>query len=384
MTSVGQQARIWGVAAAVFLILLWLLGDVLLPFVLGGALAYLLDPLADRLQRAGLKRIWAVVIITLTALLALALSVLLLVPTLVSQAEALVEVAPSLFQQVTDWLMIRFPELAEEGSALRGQIGEVSATLQARAGELASTLLASVAGVVNLVLIVVIVPVVTFYLLLDWDRMVATIDDLLPRDHAPTIRRLAGECSDTLSAFIRGQALVCLILGAWYAVALALVGLNYGLVVGAVAGALTFIPYLGALIGGVLAIGLALFQFWGDWVWVAAVWAIFQSGQFVEGNFLTPKLVGDKVGVHPVWLLFALAAFGALFGFVGILVAVPVAAVIGVLVRFGIGLYKESRLYRGAPRQLDLDGAPAVSPEAAPAPHQGAHPAVRPVVGARP
>jgi predicted PurR-regulated permease PerM len=363
---VGQQARIWGVAAAAFLLLLWLLGDVLLPFVLGGALAYLLDPLADRLERAGARRIWAVVVITLTALLALVLAVVLLIPTLVSQAEALVEVAPSLFQQVTDWLMARFPDLADEGSALRGQIGEVAATLQARAGELASTLLASVAGVVNLVLIVVIVPVVTFYLLLDWDRMVAAIDDLLPRDHAPTIRRLAQECNTTLSAFIRGQALVCLILGVWYAVALALVGLNFGLVVGAVAGALTFIPYLGALIGGVLAIGLALFQFWGDWVWVVAVWAIFQSGQFVEGNFLTPKLVGDKVGVHPVWLLFALAAFGALFGFVGILVAVPVAAVIGVLVRFATGLYKQSRLYRGAPREivLDLDGAaPAAHPE---------------------
>lgn len=351
----GQQARIWAAAAVVFLLALWLLGDVLLPFVLGGALAYLLDPLADRLERAGFRRIWAVVVITLTALLALVLAVVVLVPTLVSQAEALVQVAPSLFQQVTDWLMARFPELADEGSALRGQVVEVAATLQARAGELASTLLSSVAGIVNLLLIVVIVPVVTFYLLLDWDRMVAGIDDLLPRDHAPTIRRLARECSDTLSAFIRGQAVVCLILGAWYAVALALVGLDYGLVVGALAGALTFIPYLGALIGGVLAIGLALYQFWGDWVWVLAVWAIFQSGQFVEGNFLTPKLVGGRVGVHPVWLLFALAAFGALFGFVGVLVAVPVAAVIGVLVRFAIALYKESRLYRGVPRVVPLE-----------------------------
>ncbi|HVG48082.1 MAG TPA: AI-2E family transporter, partial [Rubellimicrobium sp.] len=271
MASVGQQARVWGAAAVVFLLLLWLLGDVLLPFVLGGALAYLLDPLADRLERLGLRRIWAVVVITLTALLALVLSVVVLVPTLVSQAEALVEVAPALFQQVTDWLMARFPELADEGSALRGQVTEIAATLQARAGELASTLLTSVAGVVNLLLIVVVVPVVTFYLLLDWDRMVSAIDDLLPRDHAPTIRRLARDCSDTLSAFIRGQALVCLILGIWYAVALALVGLDYGLVVGALAGALTFIPYLGALIGGVLAIGLALFQFWGEWPWVIAV-----------------------------------------------------------------------------------------------------------------
>ncbi|EYD78294.1 Putative permease often clustered with de novo purine synthesis [Rubellimicrobium mesophilum DSM 19309] len=202
-------------------------------------------------------------------------------------------------------------------------------------------------GVLNWLLIVVVVPVVTFYLLLDWDAMVERIDDLLPREHAPTIRALMRESDDRLAAFIRGQALVCLILGTYYAVALVMVGLNFGLVVGAIAGFLTFIPYVGALVGGVLAIGLALYQFWGDWVWVIAVWAIFQSGQFVEGNFLTPKLVGERVGVHPVWLIFALAAFGALFGFLGVLVAVPVAAVIGVLVRFAIGKYKQSRLYQG-------------------------------------
>ena len=168
------------------------------------------------------------------------------------------------------------------------------------------------------------------------------------------------------------------------------VGLGFGLVVGAVAGLLTFIPYVGALVGGVLAVGLALFQFWGDWVWVVAVWAIFQGGQFVEGNFLTPKLVGDNVGVHPVWLLFALAAFGALFGFVGVLVAVPVAAVIGVLVRFATGLYKESRLYRGLPRIVPLDfadGPPdraadrAVDPSPSRAQHAAQH-AAQP--GARP
>lgn len=347
--TVGQQLRVWGLVVLVVVALLWLLGDVLLPFVLGGALAYLLDPLADRLERLGFRRVWAVVVITLAALLLLAVAVLLVIPTIVNQAIALVEAAPGYVATVTDWLTTRFPELLDEGSALRQQIGELGTALQARAGELVNTVLTSALGVINVVLIVIIVPVVTFYLLLDWDRMVARIDDLLPRQHAPTIRDLARECNRTLSAFVRGQANVCLILGVFYMVALSLVGLNFGLVVGALAGLLTFIPYLGALIGGVLAIGLALFQFWGDWVWVVAVWAIFQGGQFVEGNFLTPKLVGESVGVHPVWLLFALAAFGALFGFVGVLVAVPVAAVLGVLVRFAVRRYKDSRLYRGAP-----------------------------------
>jgi predicted PurR-regulated permease PerM len=198
-----------------------------------------------------------------------------------------------------------------------------------------------------MVVLLVVVPVVAIYLLLDWDNMTARIDALLPRDHVDTIRHLACKIDRTLASFIRGQGLVCLILGTFYAVALALVGLNFGLVVGAIAGALTFIPYVGAIVGGSLALGLALFQFWGEWPWLIAVYAIFQSGQFVEGNILTPKLVGSSVGLHPVWLLFALSVFGSLFGFVGLLVAVPVAAVIGVLARFALDRYCASPLYRG-------------------------------------
>ncbi|MBP1804777.1 AI-2E family transporter [Rubellimicrobium aerolatum] len=347
--TVGQQARIWGVVALVLFLLLWFLGDVLLPFVLGAILAYLLDPLADRLERAGVRRVWAVVLITLSAIVAMVVAVLLIIPTLVGQATALVEVAPQLGEQLSARLLLWFPELADESSVLRQQVTEIAQGLQARGGQLLNTLLSSAVGVLNWLLLIVVVPVVTFYLLLDWDAMVRRIDDLLPREHAPTIRALMRDCDDRLAAFIRGQGLVCLILGTYYAAALMAVGLNFGLVVGAIAGALTFIPYIGALVGGILAIGLALWQFWGDWVWIVAVWAIFQSGQFVEGNFLTPKLVGERVGVHPVWLLFALSAFGALFGFLGVVVAVPVAAVLGVLVRFGIGKYKGSRLYRGTP-----------------------------------
>ncbi len=346
--TVGQQARIWGVAALVLFLLLWFLGNVLLPFILGAIVAYLLDPVADRLERAGVRRVWAVVLITLCALLAIVIASLIIVPTLVNQATALIQIAPDLVTRTGNWLTARFPTLVEADSPLRQQINELGTGIQERAGTLLNTILSSAVGVINGLLIVVVVPVVTFYLLLDWDSMVARIDDLLPREHAPTIRALAHEMDDRLAAFIRGQGLVCLMLGTYYAMALALVGLNFGLVIGAIAGALTFIPYVGALVGGLLAIGLALYQFWGDWIWVVAVWAIFQSGQFVEGNFLTPKLVGERVGVHPVWLLFALSAFGALFGFLGVIVAVPVAAVLGVLVRFAITKYKESRIYQGA------------------------------------
>ena len=350
---VREQFKYWGIAAAVFALLLWLLGDVLVPFLLGGAIAYLLDPVADWLQRRGLSRAWATVVITVFGLLVLTVLLLLIVPTLARQATQLVEVAPQMADNVEAFLTERFPSLVEEDSILRRSLNDVGETIRARGGEFVRAAFSSLSGLVNIVVLFVLVPVVAFYLLMDWDRLVAEIDSLLPREHAPTIRHLARQIDDTLSGFVRGQGLVCVILGTYYALALMAVGLNFGLVIGFIAGMLTFIPYVGAIVGGVLSIGLALFQFWGDWLWIVVVWAIFQSGQFVEGNILTPKLVGDSVGLHPVWLIFALAAFGALFGFVGLLVAVPVAAVIGVLARFATERYRESKLYRG----LDDGGA---------------------------
>lgn len=356
---VREQAKIWGGATAVFLVLLWFLGDVILPFVLGGAIAYILDPVADRLERLGLSRAVSVVTITLVAILFFVLAILLIIPTLAQQAAQLADVAPELFARLQGWLTATFPQVMDEDSTVRQQLLAIGQTIQARGGELINTLLTSALSLINVLVLLVIVPVVTFYLLLDWDRMVARLDELLPRDHAPTLRRLAREIDDTLASFIRGQGTVCLILGVYYAVALMLAGLNFGLVVGFVAGLISFIPYVGALVGGVLAIGLALFQFWGDWVWIGLVAGIFALGQMIEGNVLTPKLVGGSVGLHPVWLLFALAVFGSLFGFVGMLVAVPVAAMLGVVARFGIAQYKSGPLYRGSagPVRADIPGA---------------------------
>ncbi|MCB5199564.1 AI-2E family transporter [Loktanella sp. TSTF-M6] len=342
-----QQATYWGIAIVVFLLALFALGNVIMPFLLGGAIAYVLDPVADRLQKLGLSRALSVAIISLVALLLFVLLILLVIPTLIRQANDLVQIAPTLFENLQTWLAARFPDLLVEGSTIRTQLDNIGAMIQSRGGQLLETVLSSALGLVNVVVLLVVVPVVAIYLLVDWDNMVARIDEMLPRDHVGTIRTLASQIDRTLASFIRGQGLVCLILGTYYAIALALVGLNFGLVVGAVAGALTFIPYVGAVVGGGLAMGLALFQFWGDWPWIIAVYAIFQSGQFVEGNILTPKLVGSSVGLHPVWLLFALSVFGSLFGFVGLLVAVPVAAVIGVLARFVLDRYRHSTLYRG-------------------------------------
>lgn len=352
---VSTQLKYWGIASVVFILLLWFLGDVILPFVLGAAIAYFLDPVADRLEKMGFSRAIAVTIITLFALLIFVIMALLVIPTLVQQTANLIEIAPTLFNDLQIFLKDRFPQLVDDDSTLRKSLTSVGETIRERGGQLIDTVLSSVSSLINVVVLLVIVPVVAFYLLYDWDRMVAEIDRLLPRDHAPVIRQLAGEIDNTLAAFIRGMGTVCLVLGTYYAVALMVVGLQFGLVVGAFAGLITFIPYIGALLGGALAIGLALFQFWGDWISIGLVAGIFMIGQVLEGNVLTPKLVGSSVGLHPVWLIFALSVFGALFGFVGMLVAVPVAAAIGVLARFATRQYLDSRLYRGL-EETEQDG----------------------------
>ncbi len=345
--SVQEQVRYWGIATAVILIILWFLGDVVLPFVLGGAIAYCLDPIADWFERLGCNRAIATLITSFGAILAFVILALAVLPLLITQAQALVETAPTLMQDLRDSLTMRFPSLMVEDSPLQQSLSRLGETIQEKGGELVASILSSARSLLNVLVLAVVVPVVAFYLLLDWDRMVARVDEMLPRDHAPAIRDLATDIDKTLAAFIRGQGTVMLIQGTFYAIALAAVGLQFGLVVGAIAGLLSFIPYVGAIVGGGLAIGLALFQFWGEWWWILAVVAIFFFGQFVEGNILTPKLVGSSVGLHPVWLLFALSVFGTLFGFVGLLVAVPVTAALGVLARFGVGKYQEGLLYRG-------------------------------------
>ena len=344
---IKDQAKYWGIAITVIIVLLWQLGDVILPFVLGGAIAYCLDPIADRLERLGLSRVAAVAVITLVATLTFILLFLLVIPALVQQTAQLIETAPDVFNRLQKALTTRFPELMDETSTIRQQLIAIGETIQSKGGELVNGVLSSALGLINMLIFLVVVPVVAFYLLLDWDNMTAKIDEMLPRDHLPVVRRLASQVDKTLASFIRGQGTVCLILGTYYAISLMLAGLNFGLVVGFIAGLVSFIPYIGALVGGVLAIGLALFQFWGDWVSIGIIGGIFMVGQFLEGNILTPKLVGNSVGLHPVWLLFALSVFGSLFGFVGMLVAVPVAAMIGVFARYGIEQYKDSLLYRG-------------------------------------
>ncbi len=233
---VRDQAKYWGIATAVFFFILWWLGDVILPFILGGAIAYCLDPIADRFERMGMPRLAATIVITLIAVLVFALLALLVIPTLVNQITQLFETAPQMFASFQAFLAERFPTLLDEGGPVREALASVGETIRQRGGELLNGVIGSLSGIVNVLVLFVIVPVVTFYLLLDWDRMVARIDALLPRDHAPTIRQLGREVDNTLAAFIRGQGTVMLILGAFYAIGRVLVGLKVGLVIGGAGG----------------------------------------------------------------------------------------------------------------------------------------------------
>ena len=364
---VKEQAKWWIGAGLVLVFGLYFLGDIILPFLLGGAIAYFLDPVADRLEEAGFSRATSVGIISTIATIGFLLAIILIIPVLINQTGSLfnfigdsVKDAPNTLTRIDDWLASMIPLLSENDITVTGQLQMIGESIQSKGGEMVNTLLTSAMSLLNVIILLVVAPVVAVYLLYDWDNMVAKIDELLPRDHVDTIRAIARDIDKTLASFIRGQGTVCAILGAFYAIALMAVGLQFGLVAGAIAGLLTFIPYVGALVGGLLSIGLALFQFWGpmevdgemvrqstDWIRIIIVVFIFVLGQFLEGNFLTPKLVGSSVGLHPVWLIFALSFFGSLFGFVGMLVAVPVAAMIGVVARFAISSYKDGRLYKG-------------------------------------
>lgn len=354
MTS-AQRYRFWLIGFAVALALLYLLRGMLLPFVAGMAVAYFLDPLADRLERSGLSRLAATSVITAAFFLVVVLALIVLVPVVEDQVLAFVHKVPGYMDTLNERLQPLLLEAKKRLSPrdiekLRSSAGEYAGTAASWALGAARGFLTGSLAVFNVLSLMFITPVVTFYLLRDWDKMVGKVDGWLPRDHADTIRVQMREINRTLSGFIRGQATVCLCLGMIYGIGLSLVGLDLGLVIGLASGMLSFIPYLGSITGFVTGMGLALAQ-GPDWHLPAMVAGVFVVGQVAEGNFLTPKLVGDKVGLHPVWIMFALLAFAALFGFVGLLLAVPVAAVIGVLVRFALGRYLSSPLYHGHPPQ---------------------------------
>ncbi len=321
-------------AAVLVIVALVRLSDILLPFVLGFTLAYFLDPLADRLERGGLPRLVATNIITVAFGILLLAALVVGLPALAAELGAMVERIPVYTQRLESW-MAGNRILNENPDAVNALVEAVRGS----ARSFAANILLTGLSVLNVLALVIITPVVAVYMLNDWDRMVDQLDRLLPKAQAPQVRMLAAQIDEILAGFVRGQITVCVLLGVFYATGLSLVGLDAGIVVGVTAGLTSFIPYVGAVFGVTLGLAMGLGQFGVEYVVLAQIAGVFVVGQFLEGNLLTPRLVGDRVRLHPVWVIFALLAMGQLFGFIGLLLAIPVAAAAGVLLRYAITLY---------------------------------------------
>jgi predicted PurR-regulated permease PerM len=330
-------------------LLLGLVQSILMPFATGFALAYVLAPGVARLERAGVRRSLASLCVLTVFLLGLTLLLIILVPLIQGQVVQLIGRVPTLVRLLQDQLgqlilLLQQHLPAEDVNKVRDMVGAKLAEALTWLAGLVQGVITSSFAILNIVSLVVVTPIVTFFLLRDWEKMVAQVDSCLPRQSLDTVRGQARLVSDTLVGFVHGQALICLILAIYYGVALTLTGLTAGLALGLLIGVLAIIPMLGVATGFVLAIGLAASQY-GTWTEVLVVAAIFAVGQLAEANILTPKLLGDRIHLHPVWVIFALFAGGTLYGFVGVLIAVPAAAVLGVLARFALLRYRGSSLY---------------------------------------
>lgn len=365
MRGVERQIFFWLAAAFLLALAIALVKDVLLPFVAGIVLAYFLNPLVDKLTALGLNRIAASALIVVAGAVVVITLLVLIVPLLFSQAQQLAVALPGEIERVRAvieaWMRERFGANASNFDVGLKRATETFAQNWASlAGWAATSLWDRSLAVFNFLSLLLVTPLVVFYLLVDWESMLAKVDGWLPRDHAATIRVLASDINDAISAFIRGQGTVCIILALFYAMGLSAVGLDYGLIVGIATGVLAFIPFVGWALGLLTATVLAIVQFWPDYLPIFGVVAVFLAGQAFDAGFLSPNIVGSKIGLHPVWLIFALFVFAYLFGLVGMLLAVPVAAAIGVLVRFGLQAYLNSSVYRGEGTTTDFMRDPGV------------------------
>ena len=361
--SLQRQVLIWALLLGMSVYALFVLSGVLLPFVAGITIGYLLDPLASKLERLGLNRLGATVVILALFAASILLLLVLLVPILTHQLAAFVINLPGIAAKLQTLVIeqgIRFVE-SYGGEALRklgingpftaadmqSSIGSVVGQATNYAIQFVNSVWSGSRALFGLFSLLVITPVVAFYILLDWKRMMAAIDGWIPLQHRDSVRAIARDIDAALAGFVRGQSLVSGILGLWYAVGLTLVGLNFGFLIGISGGLLSFIPYVGSLTVLIISTAVAVVQGWPDWRLIASTLAVVVAGQFLEGNVLSPYLVGASIGLHPVWLMLALVAFSSVFGFTGLLVAVPLAAAAGVLSRFALRKYLMSPLYTG-------------------------------------
>jgi predicted PurR-regulated permease PerM len=350
MPRFESQTRFWLIALVLFGLALWILKSILLPFLTGMAIAYFLNPVVDYLARRKVPR-WIGALGVLACFIIIAgLIIVLIFPVLQDQIGAFINAVPGYVQDVRDYYSSRMQNWlsrmpAEDMSKLRAAASQSVGQAAGWAAQLLQQIVTGGFAIIDILALMIVTPVVAFYMLRDWPILTANLDAAIPRTHYALIRDRLMEIDSTLSGFIRGQALVSLTLGTLYTVGLSVVGLHYGAAIGVSAGILTFVPYVGTIFGWVTSLLLAFSQF-DDWTHIAMVLAVFLVGHILEAYVLTPRLVGHRVGLHPVWVLFALIAGAKLLGFTGVLIAVPTAAVLGVLIRFGFSEYKKSAFYK--------------------------------------
>lgn len=347
-----RHALFWTATALLFAYIVQLIAPALLPFAIGLTLAYFLSPVVDAMGRMGIPRWIATILLVAASTFVIVLALVFVVPILFQQSAGLLESAPGAIDRLKsliettarDHLGPRYPE-AEV--TVRNAVDSLSKGLPTLLASFAGSLWNQGTAAYNFFTVVLITPVVFFYVLLDWPSIVAKIDTWLPRDGADEIRGLATEIDSRISAFIRGQGVVCILLAIYYALCYSFAGLNYGLLVGVATGLASFIPVFGWSIGAIAAMLLAVVQYWPEFTPILVIAGILLVGQALESAILSPYIIGSEVGLHPVWVIFALLTFSYLFGFLGLLVAVPVSAAIGVLVRFALQKYLASSVYQG-------------------------------------
>lgn len=356
-----SQVGFWFTACLILAFLLWLFHAILMPFVVALVLGYLLDPLVGRMVRLGIGRGGATTIILVGSIFVVILTAALFSPMLVRQVTGFIKALPDLVKRAQDLASSAGDQLTHgrigellERSGFDGSVADMRESASDYVNKAVAWLVASGnallsqgAALLDLLSLIVITPVVAFYVLLDWPRMLKSLESLIPPRNRDTVHSIGHDIDRALAGFLRGQLLVCLFLSAWYGIGLTLVGLNFGLLIGLLGGILSFVPYVGSMIVLVLSLLIAVVQGWPSWHLPALALGVVLIGQFLEGNVLSPKLVGDKVGLHPVWIIFALLGFGSVFGFTGLLVAVPVASALGVLLRHATRRYRESPIYTG-------------------------------------
>ncbi len=343
---------VWIVILTLFVVFLRAVEPILLPFVLGMFVAYLMDPLAERLQRLGIGRTIATAIITLSLCALVVALAVWLAPMLYQQLNHLIARAPAMLSNVEasarEWaapVLKRLNEITGTGpEAIPADSAELVQRAVSGLSQLATRLFSSGAALINLTGLLLITPIVCFYLIRDWPSVVKKVDSMLPLAYADDIREQIHLINRTLASYLRGQVVVMIIMSAFYVVLFSIIGLNFGLVLGLLAGCVVIVPYIGSAISIGLGLMVAYGQFGteGSFIWVLAV---FGAGQVLEAQILTPKIIGDRVGLHPLWLLFGMLAGAVLLGFVGVLLAVPLTAVIGVLAKFAVNRYLQSGLY---------------------------------------